>query len=524
MKILQKGMRAVTLVALTLMWGCGDNGNVDINVNTNIPPAPVPEAVVSVGVSTVANSIIVNGVRYRTDNVRVFINGQAGNLADIRPGHIIAVTGAINADGVTGTADSIDYQTTLRGPIDNVDMQAGRISVIGQTVLTYQGTVFDQGIDPQGVAGLTVGSWIDVSGFPSAGGEVLATRISVAPAGPEVRLFGPVSGLNLADLLFNINRQIVDYGSTAVIDLPGGMPENGSSVLAVGSLVDGILVAEELSAAAQLPPVPGLRIQMSGFITRFGSATDFDVEGIPVTIGVGTAFSRGSVSDLRPNSWVLVDGDVVVGYRVLAGRVTFIDITSETETLRFGFQDFNQLTVNGVFDATISSDADYSVLVTFDQAIADQLDVYQDGEIVNIGFQGATHGIDTLEAEVTLPTLGRVELGGVATGRLTGFNQAQLIAAVSGVSTLYGESDVIPGLTASVDGVSRLDFGNVRPISAASINVSGVSAATLNMGIGASLTGSVTGTSRLYYYGTNVGLDVVTDATSSLVRLGDTRP
>jgi hypothetical protein len=125
---------------------------------------------------------------------------------------------------------------------------------------------------------------------------------------------------------------------------------------------------------------------------------------------------------------------------------------------------------------------------------------------------------------VTLPTLTRLELGGVASGRLTGFNQAQLTADVSGVSGLYGESVSISSVTASVDGVSQLDFGDVRPISDATVNVSGVSTVTLNMGIGASLTGSVTGTSRLYYYGTNVDLNVVADATSSLVRLGDTRP
>lgn len=49
------------------------------------------------------------------------------------------------------------------------------------------------------------------------------------------------------------------------------------------------------------------------------------------------------------------------------------------------------------------------------------------------------------------------------------------------------------------------------------------------MGVGSTLTGSVstglgTGTSVLYYYGTNVALDVTTDWLSSVTRLGDTRP
>jgi hypothetical protein len=84
-------------------------------------------------------------------------------------------------------------------------------------------------------------------------------------------------------------------------------------------------------------------------------------------------------------------------------------------------------------------------------------------------------------------------------------------------------------LTSTVSGVSLLDFGDIRPIAHANIDVGGVSQATLNMDVGSSLTGSVgtgqgTGVSTLFYFGTNVNVNVATDGLSRVTRLGDTKP
>ena len=74
-----------------------------------------------------------------------------------------------------------------------------------------------------------------------------------------------------------------------------------------------------------------------------------------------------------------------------------------------------------------------------------------------------------------------------------------------------------------------MDLVDVRPIGNADIAVSGVSQATLNMDVGATLTGSVstgqgTGASAIFYYGTDVDVNVATDALSSIRWLGDTLP
>jgi hypothetical protein len=133
------------------------------------------------------------------------------------------------------------------------------------------------------------------------------------------------------------------------------------------------------------------------------------------------------------------------------------------------------------------------------------------------------HDIETLEGRVTLPVLNRVDLDGVVKVNLSGFNQTQLTVDVAGTSQLKGDLLVISDLTASVSGVSELDFGDIAPLETANISVDGVSRATLNMDVNSSLTGSVSGLSELSYYGTNVDVNVETDFTSSLTRLGDTR-
>jgi hypothetical protein len=130
-----------------------------------------------------------------------------------------------------------------------------------------------------------------------------------------------------------------------------------------------------------------------------------------------------------------------------------------------------------------------------------------------------------------MPVLNQIDVGAGALANVTleDFDQMQMTVNVGGVSSLRGEGLQIVDLTAAVSGVSVLDLGDIRPIGNASIDVSGVSQATLNMEPGSALTGSVrtgqgTGHSTLFYYGTNVTVNVTTDSLSRVIKLGDSRP
>ena len=161
----------------------------------------------------------------------------------------------------------------------------------------------------------------------------------------------------------------------------------------------------------------------------------------------------------------------------------------------------------------------------WDSEASNRVDVTKTGSTLNIALLTGSGDIETLNAVVTMPVLNSMDLTGVVDATLNNFNQSQMHLSVAGVSRLTGYGLTIDNLTANVSGVSRLDLGDIRPIGNANFAIDGVSRATLNMGVGTTMTGSVgPGTSTLFYYGTNVTVNVTTDPGSSVVRLGATKP
>jgi hypothetical protein len=167
--------------------------------------------------------------------------------------------------------------------------------------------------------------------------------------------------------------------------------------------------------------------------------------------------------------------------------------------------------------------------VTIDDDQKHRVEVTQIGSRLNIALGSGSGNIHTLHARVTMPVLERIDLNGVVAVTLKDFQQAQMTVNVDGVSVLLGVALRIDQLTANISGVSVLNLGSIRPIEYADIDISGVSVATLNMDVGSTLTGTVgagqeTGISSLFYYGTNVNLDLTTGPLSSVLRLGATKP
>jgi len=501
----------------------GANTSATVNIIDNDTAA-----ISAFGVITDLNSVTVNGIRYDTNATIVNINGLPANVSDLKLGQLVAIEGEVNFSNATGIADQIAYSATVIGPVENIDAALDRLIVMGQTVLTNADTVIDSSIDPDTFAGLTVGATTQISGFLNADGDIIATRIEPDTTSTDVQLVGPVFGLDLTNMLFSVNRLIVDYSSATLIDLPIGMPTDGLLVIVRGSLTNGILVVDEIANIVNLAGTPGHRVHPSGIVTRFSSATDFELNGFPITTNVSTSFVNGVVGDLQADAEITIDGEVSAGGdTVMANSVTFGRPVNDKTTEMFDFENFTNISVLGLSRVTVDQGPNFSVEVKAASDILGNIQVTQDGDTVTFGNNNTLF----LNAFVTMPILNRinVEAGSIANVTLRDFDQTQMIVNVGGVSHLRGERLMIGDLTASVSGVSLLDFGGIRPIGSASIDVSGVSQATLNMGVGSTLTGSVrtgqgTGHSILFYYGTNVTQNVTTDALSSVVKLGETRP
>jgi len=73
----------------------------------------------------------------------------------------------------------------------------GTFVVLGQTVRVSGSTLFDDNIQPASIAGLQVGNIVEVSGFPNAAGEIVASRIQQEAAGSALEVKGIVQSLDM---------------------------------------------------------------------------------------------------------------------------------------------------------------------------------------------------------------------------------------------------------------------------------------------------------------------------------------
>ncbi len=198
--------------------------------------------------------------------------------------------------------------------------------------------------------------------------------------------------------------------------------------------------------------------------------------------------------------------------------------TNLTTTVTFAFNDFTGVSVVGPFSASIVP-GPYSIQVTVDSGLHRQLDVREEGQLLIVGFEpGSEIDSQTMDVEIVMPTLESIRLAGESVATISDFSGSVLDVQLAGVATLEGQNVSYDLLMANVDAVSVLLMEDVRPLPAADVNVSATSSATVNMMDNAVLTGKATAASSLSYYGSNVSVIVATDLTSTVTRLGPSRP
>jgi hypothetical protein len=315
-------MKAVVAAAAGVgLAACGGGGS-----STSAPQAAAQSVpVVSSGAITGFGSVFVNGVRFETSSAAFTINGKPGTQADLRVGHMVTVHGHRDDNG-NSTADRIDFDDLVKGPVDSVDAAAGTLVVMGQTVLTDADTSFDDNVPGASLAGLNAGDIVEVSGMRRADGDIQATRIEAKPAGTVFEVTGVASSVDTAAHKLNVNALVVDYSAASVRDFANGQPANGDPVEAKGNSVNasGELVASSIELKRDADDAgAGMQVEIEGLVTRFASPTDFDMAGKPVTTNSSTRFENGSAADLALNVKVEAEGQVDTNGVLVATKVQF---------------------------------------------------------------------------------------------------------------------------------------------------------------------------------------------------------
>lgn len=175
------------LVSLTACGG-GSSSGAPSGGTTPPPPPPAPTSVTAIGIITGFGSVWINGVKYEVEGDTIIsIEGEADSVGDdsaLRLGMKVKVKG--QDDNGVRTAQSIEYDEDLKGPIDNIlpggESGTGTFDIIGVTVTVDLNTVFDDdvgnndGVPGIGFGDLSDGMVVEVSGFPTDDG-FLATRV-----------------------------------------------------------------------------------------------------------------------------------------------------------------------------------------------------------------------------------------------------------------------------------------------------------------------------------------------------------
>jgi hypothetical protein len=207
----------------------------------------------------------------------------------------------------------IEFDDQLIGQARNIDASGSRLEVLGQTVRVDGGTSFDKTFSPRSLEGISTGDVIAISGFLNADGMSVATRISADDGNAVARVHGIVTDADPGAKTFRINSLTVDYSAAMIENFPGGEPANGDFVEVEGSEMS----PSELTAVRVSLESRSLRdndddlvAEIEGYITRFSSPADFDVDGLPVVADGQTLFERGAAGDLALNAKVQAFGSV----------------------------------------------------------------------------------------------------------------------------------------------------------------------------------------------------------------------
>ena len=358
---LLSGVAAVSALSLTLLLAsCGGAGG----GGSSVADGGIRGTGSSVGPVSGFSSIIVNGIRFVTENLGIddFV-GEAGvpTEDDLEKGMILQIRGEWQ-DG-QGEADSVRYDDTLRGPVTDVPepwdgiARQGRIEVMGFAVTLdrlTQTTLAD-------LASINVGDRLRVSGWLQADGSFRASYIGApltSEGTEEIEGFLSVSGdepnqrYAVGDLEITISEgsvceELEELVDGTVVDVEGryeGAParfvaeENG---LCTGP-------AEFLTASLDQD------VQVAGVVTEgfTGNPEDgrFALNGIPVITNEETDFDDLEPADISNGRLLQAEGRYISDNGVLTLRAEEIenrDADAEVEG-RLDEIDGSTLRVGGV--------------------------------------------------------------------------------------------------------------------------------------------------------------------------------
>lgn len=294
------------------------------------------------GVVTGFGSVYVNGVKYEVEgDTAISVDGENSTESALQVGMFVTVQGTVNADGRSGRAASIKYADQLEGVVTANNVAAdgsGSLEIMGQTVRLTAETVFESEVAavtaPQQIQ---AGNLVEVSGYSSSGGVIVATRIEIKAAaqapGREIEVKGLIA--NLTATTFTLGGLTVDYSGVSNANLPGVALANGQYVevkstavyTGVGALVATKIELED-SGVLGHEGDEGEDLEVQGLVTADYADGRFELNGRTVLVAAATRFEHGGAAQLRSGAKVKVEARFNADGELVADEIEFAPTTN----------------------------------------------------------------------------------------------------------------------------------------------------------------------------------------------------
>lgn len=412
---------------------------------------------ISTGTVTGFGSVFVNGVEFETDQSTFDIDGVNGNQQDLRIGMVVQLTGNLNADGITGTATSIQYSNELQGPVADIqDLSPTEKSftIMGQTVIITQADTAYEGV---GFGSIGLGNVVEVSGFYDQNGDLQASYVELKSGTfdefSEVEVKGLIS--NLSSNQFTVQGIAVDaFSRLRVLEGFANGLQNGLLVEVKGTFD----VAANTLRATQIEAEDDLyndadEVEIEGYITDYTDNNHFEVNGIPVdasNIASALQLSAGIKIEVEGyiNNGVLIADEIELrgGNAEVSARVYSVDAPNNRFTLEVVSNEFVIVQVSSLtrMEDDVSGGDDHLLLSEL-----------QTGNFVDVlGFE---EGVNTVAATRVKREAGikNTELQGVVTAHSSGsVTVLGVNFPIDGGTTEFEMNDVSLDITSFLDGLT----------------------------------------------------------------------
>lgn len=155
-------------------------------------------------------------MRWETGAAQFVVDDDIASEPALAVGQVVRIEGT-RTSASAGSATRVESDDLVKGVIESID-SAAELTVLGQTIRVDDSTRFDPDIVLDSIDGLSLGQFIEVSGFLGSGGVVTATYIELGDDDDDSELTGFVTNLDTGALTFEINGITVDYSAAGSID------------------------------------------------------------------------------------------------------------------------------------------------------------------------------------------------------------------------------------------------------------------------------------------------------------------